>query len=573
MLENHTLRKQIDKHLKVLYPDLDTDQSLKILEHKITELQAALDGERSVHNWNERDSILITYGNSILEDDKDPLFTLADFLDVKLSDTISTVHILPFFPYSSDDGFSVIDFREVDPALGDWESIMSISKEFRLMADLVINHASSKSPWFESYLKGEEPYNNFFLEGDPKKDYSQVIRPRSHPLLTPYKTSKGEKHLWTTFSEDQIDLNFKSPELLMEMLDILFFYIEMGVRVIRLDAIAFLWKKDGTNCLHLPETHEVVKLIRTIFSLISSDLILLTETNVPNKENLSYFGNNDEAHMVYQFTLPPLLLNTLYTGNSKKLTEWGQSIPTLEPGQTFFNFTASHDGIGVRPLEGIVPHNEILELAEGMKKNGAFVSKKSNSDGSTSPYEINITYFDACKTSKNNGQEYQVDRFICSQTIMMSLQGVPAFYIHSLLGTENDMEGYERTKRNRTVNRKKWDWDELEVLLEKDTHHRKVFNELTKRIIIRKETALFSPSVKQEILNISDKLFVIKRVNDDSELIALFNISNTMLSFKPEELNSNLSDVYDLLSEEEYRDKNDIVMAPYQCRWLVANEK
>lgn len=572
-MDQHTLKDCLKKHLNILYSNRDNSSEIEVLVQKIIELQAALDTDIDNKRWSEKDAILITYGNSIYEDNRDPLESLSDFLDVKLNDAISIVHILPFFPYSSDDGFSVIDFREVDPALGDWEDIMEISKSFRLMADLVINHASSKSPWFESFLRNEEPYSNFFLQGDPEMDYSKVVRPRSHPLLTPYETENGTKYLWTTFSEDQIDLNFKSPELLIEILDILFFYIEMGVRIIRLDAIAFLWKKNGTDCLHLPETHEVVKLIRTIFSSISSELILLTETNVPNKENLSYFGNNDEAHMVYQFTLPPLLLNTLYTGNSTKLTEWAQSIPKLENDQTFFNFTASHDGIGVRPLEGIIPHDEVLELIEGMKKNGAFISKKSNSDGTTSPYEINITYFDACKTSKCNNEIFQVDRFLCSQTVMMSLQGIPAFYIHSLLGTENNMDGYKLTKRNRTINRKKWNWDELEELLEKETKHKKVFNELTRRIIIRKENPLFSPNVNQEIVNVSDKLFIIKRYHDEEELIALFNISSNMLSLKIGEVSINLTEVYDLISEEEFSDINDIVMAPYQCRWLISDRK
>lgn len=565
------LKNKLLKHLSFLYKEHNNNEEAEIIIQKIVELQAALDTSTNYKRWDEKDSILITYGDSIYEEDKAPLESLSDFLDVKLNDAISTVHILPFFPYSSDDGFSVIDFREVNPILGNWGDIMEISKNFRLMSDLVINHASSKSSWFESFLKDEEPFTNYFLQGDPKKDYSDVIRPRSHPLLTPFKTKNGTKYLWTTFSEDQIDLNFKFPGLLMEMLDILFFYIEMGVRIIRLDAIAFLWKEDNSNCLHLPETHEVVKLLRTIFSAISPELILLTETNVPNKENLSYFGDNDEAHMVYQFTLPPLLLNTLYTGNSKILSEWAKSIPMLKEDQTFFNFTASHDGIGVRPLEGIVDSKEVDELIEGMKRNGAFISEKSNSDGSTSPYEINITYFDACKTSKCSGSEFQIDRFVCSQTIMMSLQGIPAFYIHSLLGTENDMEGYNETKRNRTVNRKRWNWDKLELLLESNTNHKKVFNELTRRIIIRKETPLFSPLVKQEILFISEKLFVIKRYNNEEELIALFNISSNMLSLEIGELSQRLTDVYDLLTEDEFSENNEIVLTPYQCRWLISN--
>ncbi len=564
------LSTKLKMHLNALYPDKDSKEIITFIEDKIAELRNTVGFINHQEEWNEKDIALITYGDSIWEKNRLPLETLKDFLDIELKEIVSIVHILPFFPYSSDDGFSVIDYKRVNKELGRWEQIENISKNFRLMADLVINHASSKSPWFKAYLKGEAPYTEYFLEGNSKKDYSGVVRPRSHPLLTAYETNRGIKHLWTTFSEDQIDLNFKSQKLLKEMLEILFFYIEKGVRILRLDAIAFLWKEEDTSCIHLPQVHEVVKLIRTIFDAISRDLILLTETNVPDKENLSYFGENNEAHMVYQFTLPPLILHALYTENATCLNKYAKTIPEPGKNQTFFNFTASHDGIGVRPLEGILPKKEVDSFIHGMKQNGAFISEKSNSDGTVSPYEINITYFDACKRSVNTGEEFQIERFLCSQTIMISLQGIPAFYIQSFLACSNDMKGFEKTRQHRTVNRKKWDKKELDKLLtNRDCSTSVVLKELKRRINIRRKEPLFSPHSKQKILNVSEKIFIIRRFKGERELFIVCNITGVPVSLNLSTFIVSEKEIEDLLSKETYTTDCTVELSAYQCCWFL----
>jgi len=419
--------KKIEDRLRFIYKEKYNYTILESLLEVISGYSLILN---KGNKWDEKDVVLITYGDSIKNNNERPLQTLKSFLDTRLKDELSVVHILPFFPYSSDDGFSIIDFRQVNPELGDWNDVKDLTLNFNLMADLVINHASSKSEWFQNFVKQDGKGKDYFIVEDPEKDLSQVTRPRSSPLLTPYETADGIKHVWTTFSADQVDLNFSNPDLLVEMMDILLGYISQGARIIRLDAIAFLWKVVGTTCLHLPETHEVVKLMRDVAEFINPGTVILTETNVPNKENLSYFGDNDEAHMVYQFSLPPLLLHALHTGNSYYLTTWAQSLPQLKGDKTFFNFTASHDGIGVRPLEGLLPDDEKIKLVESMKDFGGMVNYKSNPDGSTSPYELNITYFDALKGTAEGEDEFQAERFLASQTIMMSMAGVPAFYIH-----------------------------------------------------------------------------------------------------------------------------------------------
>lgn len=567
-MTGETMIDKLNQDLAILYPGRDVSDIISSIRTKIEELKSTLARPSLDSRWDERDVILITYGDTIREGNELPLKTLNAFLENELKETVTIVHLLPFFPYSSDDGFSIIDYRVVNPDLGEWKEVEKIADTFRLMADLVINHGSSKGSWFKAYRKGTPPFSEYFLEGDPQKDYSAVVRPRSHPLLTAFATFKGKKFLWTTFSADQIDFNFKSPGLLTAMLDILFFYLSRGIQIVRLDAIAFLWKEEDTNCMHLPQTHALVRLIRTIFDAISPHFILLTETNVPDKENRSYFGTNDEAHMVYQFVLPPLILHALHRGNASFLSHFVNSIPFLGKDQTYLNFTASHDGIGLRPLEGILPAEEIEILIHKMKENGALISEKASTDGSKSPYEINITYFDACKSKADNDQ-LQIARFLCSQTITLSLQGIPAFYIQSFLASTNDRKGYERTKQKRSVNRKKWDYPEIRQILKSNGTSKFVFNELKRRIKIRRKESLFSPQSDQKVLAISPNLFVIKRVKASRELLAVVNVTGKMVSLTLEKKLISSPLIRDLLSNNVYQPNGTVNLTAYQCCWFI----
>ncbi|MGD2033668.1 MAG: alpha-amylase family glycosyl hydrolase [Bacteroidales bacterium] len=560
--------EKINGRLTAVYGDSLIRQDLKESLFERTE-RLKKDQTGQAEKWNEKDIILITYGDSILSSKEKPLKTLNAFINNRLQGSVSGVHILPFFPYSSDDGFSVIDYLQVNPELGDWEGIEKIAGEYALMADLVINHVSSKSQWFRDFKKGVEPGRGFFIEADPETDLSAVIRPRSLPLLTGFDTAHGKKYVWTTFSADQIDLNFANPEVLFEILNVLLFYFEKGVKIVRLDAIAFLWKEIGTSCLHLPQTHEVVRLMREIAEYIDSRIIIITETNVPNKENLSYFGKGDEAHMVYQFSLPPLLLHALHTADSGHLTSWAKTLSEIPEGCTFFNFTASHDGIGVRPLEGILPGDEIVKLTEAMKSYGGYVSTKRNSDGTDSPYEMNITYLDALKYTSLGRDDLQVERFICSQTIMMSFKGIPAFYIHSLLGTHNHLEGVKKTGIPRAINRKKWNTDELYDLLSADNEHSRILDELKRRMKIRGKIKAFHPDEKQETLDPDNSLFVLLR-GDENELLVISNITPEKTEFAFTEALSDFSDGKDLISGE-LAGSSKIILKPYQVLWLQKN--
>ncbi|MEO1369890.1 MAG: alpha-amylase family glycosyl hydrolase, partial [Acidobacteriota bacterium] len=391
-------------------------------EYRARRPRARLDEDRA-DRWSEDDVMLITYGDSVRRPGEAPLRTLADFLAGPLEDTVSGVHILPFFPYSSDDGFSVIDYRSVDPELGDWAEIREIASRSTLMVDLVINHVSAKSDWFGQFVRGERPGVEYFITLDPETDTSSVVRPRPDSLLAPVETAAGVRHVWATFSHDQIDLDYSNPDVLFEMVDVLLFYLAQGARWVRLDAVGFLWKRIGTSCMHLPETHEAVRLLRTIAEAAEPRVVLITETNVPNAENLSYFGNCNEAHAIYNFSLPPLLLDALVQGRSKYLKAWMMSMPPAPFGCAYFNFTASHDGIGLRPAEGLLSPGDIEVLTRTMESFGGHLSMRALADGSLRPYEINISLFDALQGTVAGPDSHQEARFLCAQTIMLGLEG------------------------------------------------------------------------------------------------------------------------------------------------------
>ncbi len=527
---------------------------------------------------SEQDVILITYGDQVYRPGEAPLFTLHDLLSRTVRSLINTVHLLPFYPYSSDDGFSVIDYYAVNPALGGWKHIHALHGDFRLMFDAVFNHVSVQSAWFQAFLRGEAPYTDYFITVEPDADLSQVVRPRALPLLTRFETARGAKDVWTTFSADQVDLNVSNPDVLLDLIRVLLYYVRQGADLIRLDAIAFLWKRIGTTCLHLQETHLVVQLLRDVLDLVAPHVILITETNVPHAENISYFGDgSNEAQMVYQFPLPPLTLHAFHSGDARALTRWAATLPPAGLRTTFFNFTASHDGIGVRPALGLLTDAEIADLLRRTEVHGGFVSYKNNSDGSQSPYELNITYFDAINDPVLTAAQpdVAVARFVASQAIALALVGVPGIYFHSLFGSRNDLAGAARTGQKRSINREKLDADRLLAeLADERSLRRRVFTRYADLLRVRVHEQAFHPLGGQTVLDVHPAVFAVQRTSPDGRacVIALHNVGAETLSVDAPAGESGAW--RDLLGGGRYRAGPGgvlrLALAPYQVAWLKA---
>ncbi|TWT78920.1 Sucrose phosphorylase [Planctomycetes bacterium CA13] len=567
------VRSQLCQHLAFLYPEANAE----LLADEVISIFDDLKQQRPLplHQlWSEKDCMLITYGDSIVDDNSVPLEILQQFLHGHLNDSVSAVHVLPFCPFSSDDGFAVIDYTKVNAKLGQWSQISEISDQYRLMADIVINHVSSKSQWFRNYCKGVEPGASYFIEAKVGDDLSAVVRPRATPLLRPTETANGMKHVWCTFSHDQIDLNFRNPKVLMEFLRIIRVYLQRGVSIFRLDAVGFLWKEPGTNCMHLPQTHEVVKLIRTVTDSFAPGTLLITETNVPNHENLTYFGNRNEAHVIYNFSLAPLLVHALLTGKTEYLKRWMMSMPPAPVGCTYLNFTASHDGIGMRPAEGLLSDEEQFEMVETVSRFGGKISTRRTADGGQRVYELNVALFDALRGTVGGEDQWQVERFLCSQTVMLGLEGIPAFYIHSLLATPNDQQGVAATEHNRSINRHKWNWPELKELLGDDQSvHSQVFHELTRRMQLRRSHAPFHPNATQFTLQLSDGVFAFWRQSSDrsQSIFCVHNMTDTTQELRLSDLNLIANDSwYDAISECRFDDQTAVLeMTPYQSLWIT----
>lgn len=525
--------------------------------------------------WSEQDVILITYGDSVIDPDEVPLKTLYRFMNTYLREQFSGVHVLPFFPFSSDDGFSVIDFYRVDSRLGGWDDVVRISENFDLMTDLVLNHVSRRSLWFQDFVEAQGRRKDYFIELDPEQDVSMVTRPRTHKLAVPVETRSGLKHVWATFSDDQIDLNYGNPEVLLEMIDVLLFHVRKGARFIRLDAVGFLWKRIGTACIHLPETHQIISLFHDILEVVAPQVVLISETNVPEKENLSYLGAGDEAHMVYQFSLPPLLLHALQKGTSRYLRQWAEKMPAPPPGCTYLNFSTSHDGIGLRPAEGLLPEEEIVDLVETIKGYGGQVSMKADLTGTTSPYEINASLFDALMGFQKDRDQWQVPRFFCSQIINLSLKGIPAIYIHSLTATPNDLKKVQQTGASRSINRHQWNYRRLKDLITNPhTPNGVVFSEFRRLLRNRRFQMAFHPEADQEILNLGDGLFGVRRTSltGSQMIVAVSNVTDVTQELMLKDIQSikRYQSFYDLISRRDIDGtRTRLRLRPYQSVWLT----
>ncbi len=565
-MENNVNAK-IKSLINFVYGESFSEAHLKVLLEKIDNAGSVITGKRKA-GWDEKDIVLITYADQFSAPGEKALPVFTRFYNEWLSRSFSHVHLLPFYPWSSDDGFSVIDYHEVAPETGSWRDVAELKKSASLMFDFVCNHMSAKSKWFENYINQTPGYEDFFISVDPETDLSAVTRPRALPLLTPFTLHDGSvRHLWTTFSEDQIDLNFASPEVLIAMVDVLLHYLMEGARYIRLDAVGFMWKIPGTNCIHLEQTHRLIQLFRAITDRVAPGTVLITETNVPHKDNISYFGDGEnEAQMVYQFSLPPLVLHAVHCQDVRALCQWASSLKLPSMKTTWFNFLASHDGIGLNPLRGILPESEILSLVEKLQQEGALVNWKNNPDGTRSPYEINVTYLDALSAKESEDNE-RIARFILAHAVLLSFPGVPAVYIQSILGSRNDYDGVERLGYNRAINRKKYRAGEIDAELEdnKSLRH-SIYHRLTQLIAIRRTEKAFHPDSQTIFETSGTHVFKIIRTADNGERItALFNFSNHQ-----QNIHSDIETGRELIAGEDIRSTT-LSLNPWQVMWIKEN--
>jgi sucrose phosphorylase len=560
-------KKSTQERLRSIYSEIDAKEAEILIDSLVEKYRKKI--VSTPKHLTQEDVILITYGDQVIHPGEEPLATLDRFLQESIKDVINSVHILPFYPYSSDDGFSVIDYKDVSPRIGSWDDVERLSENFSLMFDGVINHISQYSYWFKSFLENEEKYKNFFVEVEEGVDLSKVVRPRALPLIHEYRDCDEKiRRVWTTFSKDQVDLNYANYKVMVAVLDVLLFYVLKGAKLIRLDAIAFLWKEIGTDCIHLPQTHEAIQLMREVIHKVAPEVVIITETNVPHKENVSYFGSgDDEAQMVYNFALPPLAAHTILSGDTTALIKWAKDLNLPSDKVCFFNFIASHDGCGVRPVADLLSEDELSNIIVNVEGNGGFVSYRSMADGTKAPYELNASYIDII--SKNDEDiEIRAKKFMLIQALKLAMPGVPGVYFHSLVGSTSDRDGVRRTGVLRSINREKLNYDYLmQELNEEGSLRSIIFNEYKKLLSIRKEEDAFDPYGEFEVLDAEDGLFVLlrKSKSDNFDILSINNFTDMPISYK---LPSFIKDgAICLINEKEVVGVN-VEVAPYETLWI-----
>lgn len=536
------------------------------------------------NRFTEKDVVAITYGDLIQAPGKKPLGTLAGIVDAYLRGTVNTIHILPFFPHSSDRGFSIIDYRQVDPELGTWREIEDLSTRFQLMFDGVINHVSSKSRWFQEFLNGNPEFRDFFIafnspDAIPEVDLRQILRPRTSSLLSRFQTLRGDRYVWTTFSADQIDLNYGNERVLLRVLEVLLYYVRRGADMIRLDAATYLWRKVGTSCAHLGETHALVQLFRAVLSVVAPQIALITETNVPHRDNISYFGDGtNEAHMVYNFALPPLVLRAIRTGNCSRLTEWADKLERPSKTTTYFNFLDSHDGIGLLGARGYLSEVDIEDMVQRTLAHGGKVSYRTTADGSKSPYELNITWFHALNHPKSEEPaDLQVARFVASRSIALALAGVPGVYLPSFGGSQFESAELPPDAEPRSINRRTiQESDLLRALRVKGSFANLIARRMMRLIRRRIASPAFHPNGGQKVLQGSTVVFGLRRESPDGKqvVIALTNVTAAAQHYRiaSEELGLKKANWRDLISGRQVTlsgEQNEVVLPPYAVLWLT----
>ncbi len=584
------VREHMLARLQFLYGRALAEAALPELErilkvhyaHKPPELIEQEAGLDPLERFTERDLILITYADAVRSKDAVGIEALHRFVETYY-DSVNTIHMLPFFPYSSDRGFSVVDFKAVDPKVGSWDMVRELAFDYDLMFDAVFNHASSRSEMFRGFLRGDPQYRDFFIAYDSPDDLtpeqrSKIFRPRTSDILTRYETIDGPKFIWTTFSPDQIDFNFRNPAVLLAVLEALLFYVRRGADIIRLDAVTYLWSEPGTESIHLPQTHEIIKLLRDVLDTVAPGVALVTETNVPHEQNISYFGDGtDEAHMVYNFALPPLVLHTFYAQDTTAISAWAAGLELPSSQTHLFNMLDTHDGVGVQGVKGILTREQIETMIEAAKEHGAYISYKATADGEE-PYEINTTWWSAINVD-GSGEPIalQVKRYVASRSMALVLKGIPGIYTHGAIALPNDHALVERTGVKRDVNRGVIDTEIYREHLHQPGSKRSLLR-LEQREISKMRTRLraFHPRGEQRVLALSPKIFAVLRISPegDRRVLALTNVTGEIVSLECpiEETGVSDRDWYDLVAGEHWNGSAETLrleLGPYDVVWLV----
>ena len=397
---------------------------------------------------------------------------LRRLLDGPLNGAFGGVHVLPFFhPIDgADAGFDPIDHTEVDHRLGTWSDVAALAAQTDVMADVIVNHVSNRSPQFQDFDAhgAESRYAGLFLTfsrvfgSDAREaDLLALYLIRSALPFTAHRNARGEPLLlWTTFTSEQIDIDVNHPEGRRYLDGVLARFHAAGIRAIRLDAVGFAIKKAGTSCFMIPETFVFIEDLTRRARALEMDV--LVEVHGHHEEQIAIAGKVD---WVYDFALPPLVLHTLYTRNAAPLKRWID----IRPRNTI-TVLDTHDGIGLRDVgadesrgrtSALLPEHDIEALAQTMHERTRGESRQASGAAASNVdvHHINCTFYEALGRRD--------DEYFVARAIQCFLPGIPQIYYVGLLAGHNDMELLRRTGVGRDINRHYYSQVDLERNLER----------------------------------------------------------------------------------------------------------
>ena len=409
---------------------------------------------------------LITYADSLGGD----LRTLHTVLTHHFAGLFGGVHILPFYPSSGDRGFAPVDYRQVDPAFGTWEDVRRIGAQFDILADVMINHISRRSPEFQDFLRHgrRSRYADMFITLDkvwpdgnpPDSDVRRIfLRRPEHPFADITIEATGEvERVWATFGSredpEQIDLDIHSPLTRQFIKDLLSYLHDQGITILRLDAVGYVIKKPGTSCFFVePEIYAFLDWLQNYAT--SLGMTLLPEVHASRETQLQLA---EHGQWVYDFTLPLLTLHTLFTQSSVTLREVLRTAP-----QQQFTMLDCHDGIPVQPdLDGILPAEASQAVVARLLERGADCSHLYTRELACEGFDAHqvcITYYSALNEKD--------DAYLAARAIQFFAPGVPQVYYVGLLAGNNDYEAVKNTGERRAINRHNYSLDEIEAAVER----------------------------------------------------------------------------------------------------------
>ncbi|MGD8356862.1 MAG: alpha-amylase family glycosyl hydrolase [Lysobacterales bacterium] len=525
---------------------------------------------------------------------------------------VNMLHVMPILkcpPGASDGGYAVSDFRNVDERVGSLEDVRELARKLRqremlLTLDVVVNHVSDQHEWAELAREGHEKYQDYFYVFQDREipDMFEETMPEIFPETSPGNFTWDEKMgkwVMTVFNHYQWDLNYSNPAVFIEMLDILLFWANQGADILRLDAVAFLWKKLGTTCQNEREAHLILQLLKDCCQVTAPGVLFIAEAIVAPVEIIKYFGEDaviaKECEIAYNATFMALLWDAVATKNTRLLEQGIRNLPDKLDRATWLNYIRCHDDIGLGFDDADViragyeprAHRRFLvdyftgEWDDSLARGQPFGRNEKSGDARISGSLASLAGLEAA-LERGDDKEIQqrIDLILLLHGMIMSFGGIPLLYYGDEIGTQNDfsyMDDEAKRGDTRWIHRPVMDWDKAELRNVQGTPEQRIYSGLERMIAVRKSTKAFADYNNRALISTGNPhLFVFMRSDPlgfGEDVLVIGNFDHSPQSLTLSDLGNRgffeYGKLRDLCSgQSPYLFKDQLVIPPYGFYWL-----